>query len=110
MIKAVISIKYGASVRGLRVEALLALTVAGLIYAEYGKPCVLTEGTGGKHGKHSHHHKGLAIDLRIRDPGGLWELTQLEIQEIVDKLRIRLGSEYQVVSEPDHIHIEFDPE
>jgi hypothetical protein len=105
-----LSVKQGASVRGLRPEIIMAVIVAAGVYAEYEKPCVLTEGTGGKHRKHSLHNKGLAIDLRVRDPEGKWELSQEQVEEIVMKLSYRLGAEFQVVNEYDHIHIEFDPE
>lgn len=102
-------IKHGASVRGLRPEALLAFFVATAVYAEYGRPCVLTEGSGGKHGRASLHYIGVAIDIRIRDPEGAWSLADWQLQEIVDKLRSRLGPEYDVVLENDHIHVEFQP-
>lgn len=98
-----IEIKEGVKVNGLRTEILLAIVLADRVYSDYGISCVLTEVTGGKHGRASLHYVGLAVDLRTRDmPSGIAE-------EIVQELKKALGSQYDVVLEKDHIHIEFQP-
>jgi len=96
-------IKDGAKVNGLRVEILLAFDIAHTIFSSYGVDTVMTEGTGGTHGKASLHYVGLAIDLRTRD------LTPTQQLEARDKLAIALGAQYDVILESDHIHIEFQP-
>ena len=94
----------GAKVNGLRPEMVLAYIIACFVYAEYDADCTLTEGTGGKHGIGSLHYVGLAMDLRI------WSFKTPEIlAEVVDKLKSRLGDQYDVVLEGSHIHIEFQP-
>ncbi len=94
----------GAKVNGLQPEMVLAYVIACFVYAEYDADCTLTEGTGGKHGIGSLHYVGLAIDLRI------WSFTSQEmLDEVVDKLKERLGDQYDVVLEGNHIHIEFQP-
>lgn len=99
-----VGIKEGSNVSGLRSEILLAYFIACSIYEKYPKSeCVITEGTGGKHGVGSLHYVGLAIDIRT------WYLTDGEKLEIVKKLKEKLGSQYDVVLEKDHIHIEFQP-
>ena len=99
------SIKAGANISGLRSEMVIAWDIADQVYASFHyDDCVLTEGTGGKHGTGSLHYVGLAIDLRI------WGFKTKDIQEQVCKeLRKRLGPQYDAVLESDHIHIEFQP-
>jgi hypothetical protein len=81
-----------------------AFIVAGEVYHEHGENCVLTSGTDSKHGEHSHHYKGCAIDLRTRDiPDDAVK------QRIVEEIQFRLQSQFQVILEGDHIHVEFDP-
>src|SRR5262245_2852894 len=83
--------------------------------ASGGRECVITSANDGKHSTRSLHYRGLAVDIRRRDPGGAWELTQSEIQSFVDGLRAALNGEsglnvpYQVVVEDDHVHLEYDP-
>lgn len=62
----------------------------------------ITSGKDGKHMKNSLHYVGLAIDIRSRDMKiGTITNTCLSIQKT-------LGSDFDVVKELDHIHIEFD--
>ena len=63
---------------------------------------VITSARDGVHSKHSHHYKGLAIDLRV------WDID--DTAAMCRKIRGMLGSEYQVIDESNHIHIEYDPE
>lgn len=97
------AIKEGAKVGGLRPEILLAYIIAETVYRQEGFECILTEGTGSKHGRGSLHYVGLAIDLRTRMISGAKQLPLA--QTLADKL----GDEYDVVLETDHIHIEFQP-
>lgn len=97
------SIKAGAEMNGLRAEILLALMIADDVYSEYDIECVITEGTGAKHGIGSLHYVGLAVDLRIRN-------IPVRFREIIhSRIKDALGSQYDVVLESDHIHIEFQP-
>lgn len=80
-----------------------------------GDECVITSANDATHGKNSLHPKGLAVDVRIRDPGGAWKLTHVQIDMLVMLLRTYLNGApgadrpYNVVVENDHIHIEHDP-
>ena len=99
-----IQIKGGVSILGLDPKMILALIIADQIYSDHNiNECVLTSATDSKHSEHSHHLKGLAIDLRTNN---------IDInmrQPIVNVLQKALGSQYQVIFEVDHIHVEFDP-
>lgn len=66
---------------------------------------VVTSAHDGKHMRKSLHYRGLALDLRTR-----YFKTQAEKSEFAGELRDRLGEEYDVVLERDHVHVEFDPE
>lgn len=64
---------------------------------------VITSANDGKHMTSSLHYSDLAWDLRtnnIPDKG--------KIEEIARTLRVDLGSDWDVVVESDHIHVEFD--
>ena len=99
-----IQIKDGVSILGLDPKMILALIIADQIYSDHNiEECVLTSATDSKHSEHSHHLKGLAIDLRTNNIGINMR------QPIVNVLQKALGSQYQVIFEVDHIHVEFDP-
>lgn len=95
-------IKNGAKVNGLKTEILLAVIVASDIYKSLGQALVITELTGGKHSRASLHYVGYAVDLRTH----YFSDNGLEAQKM---LKNSLGTEYDVVLEKDHIHIEFQP-
>ncbi len=97
-------IKEGAEINGLRAETLLAYIIADQVYTKYGIECVLTEGTGGKHGRASLHYVGLAIDIRTRNIES--KDTQLLIAA---EIRERLGDQYDVILEDTHCHLEHQP-
>jgi len=103
------TIKAGASVAGLRTEILIAWYIANEVYEKYRNPrCVLTSGTDGKHKEGSLHYVGLAIDLRTNNfPDG--GCDSFLVDAVVEVLAERLGEEYDVVRESNHIHIEFNP-
>ena len=83
------------------VIAAAAINAATQINAEWD--VIITSGTDGVHKKGSKHYVGGALDLRISNiPNG-----QLSIY--VKALKGRLGPDYDVVLESDHIHCEYDP-
>lgn len=94
-------IKNGVDLRGLSPQMAIAYTIACKCYGQYD--CVITSASDGKHGPNSLHYSGQALDLRTRHIHGQG------LQLVVDKLRESLGSQFDVVLESDHIHLEFDP-
>lgn len=97
-----ISFKKGVGLAGLKQEMLSALDTIADVFLHEGHNCVVTSGRDGIHGRHSHHYKGLAVDLRV------WDIEDIDLT--VDHLRLELGPDYQVYNEVDHIHVEYDPE
>ena len=67
------------------------------------KEAVITSILDGTHGKHSLHYIGDAFDMRT------FIYSHSELSKIVQELTTQLGSNYDVVLESDHIHIEYDP-
>lgn len=85
-------------------EALLAIAVAESVYRDHGLDCVITSVCEGQHSANSLHYKGLAVDFRTRhipSPG--------QKRQICDLIAEALGSDYDVLLEATHIHVEFDP-
>ena len=81
-----------------------ALLIDSILVDLYGMTTVtITSGNDGKHGERSLHYKWQALDFRTFDwPRG-------KSAEIVANIRRRLGKDYDVVLESDHLHVEYDP-
>ena len=77
--------------------ALICKLVNGVNYE-----MTITSGNDGVHKKDSKHYKNEAVDIRTRDiEENKKELTRLWIKRW-------LGSNYDVILENDHIHIEYE--
>lgn len=95
-----------ARIRGIQPEMLFALMVAESVYRGMGSELVVTSvgELSNSRVKGSKHLSGYAVDLRVRD-------MDTPTREAVSwDIRQKLGSDYDVVLESNHIHIEFDPE
>ena len=79
------------------------LEAADYTFDAHGYQCVCTSGIDGKHMEGSLHYKALAVDLRSR------HVAADALPKIVYELRGRLGKDYDVIIEGDHIHAEYDP-
>lgn len=99
-----VRIKTGVKVNGIQSEMILGTIVASKVYEKYGYDFIITEVTGGKHGRGSLHYVGLAMDIRTRHIS-----SEAEIGIIANEIRESLGKQYDVVVEKTHIHIEFQP-
>lgn len=81
----------------------LALVVANEVYKEHGADLVITSGNDATHYNTSLHYAGEAADLRIRD------LSVEVLGEVTGVIKKRLGRNFDVVLEKDHIHLEHQP-
>lgn len=94
---------------GLKVEALLAMNIASIVYREYGYTMRITCITDYKHSAiYSDHYKGYAFDV------GTHELDEDDKIAIFDEIVNRLNIQYKVLFEgagtpEEHIHIAFKP-
>ena len=93
------------SVFGFRPELVFAILVVDGIFREMGKELVITSGSERtvKHKSGSCHYNGCAFDCRTRD------LLLKETTFVAEQCRLRLGAEFDVVQETDHLHIEYQP-
>lgn len=88
---------------GIKVELLLAMGIADDLHVEQlGSQVFITSVRDGKHSRNSKHYLGYAFDVRSRN------MTEEEDYRFTETLAARLGPEYYVESEDDHIHIQFN--
>lgn len=84
-------------------EVMNAMAIADALSLEIsGKEIVVTSLLDGVHSKNSKHYSGNAFDIRV------WIYTQKQRNEVYNKLKKKLGINYDVLDEQDHLHIEWD--
>lgn len=93
-------LKLGVSIERLNREIRRALNPIEEIYAMNGEEAVITSTGGGIHSVGSLHYANDAVDVR---------LLKRNSAEIAQELRRKLGKDFDVVLESDHIHVEHDP-
>ena len=98
--------KGGVSIFGLREEMFFAMRqiddAAHWLDADYQATC--TSAVDGHHSRNSLHYDGRAIDIRTFDLP-----PDVSREQYARLIRQRLSSDYDVVVEPDHIHVEWQP-
>jgi hypothetical protein len=99
----VVNVKQGVSLEGLRPVILNILPVLDKISQEVANRDTIITSAVSSRSVLSLHPLGYAIDIRTRD------LTEKQLFNYVVEIKIKLSTCYDVVQEPDHIHIEFDP-
>ncbi len=92
-----------------RIDALqpaiyLVLRIAEDVYERHGvDDMVITSGRDGHHSLTSLHEAGAAVDLRTHN------VPEDKRRAIADSIKHRLGLDFDVLFEGDHIHIELQP-
>lgn len=89
--------------QGMRPELILAIMVADGVYASLGQELVITSLLDGTHSNTSLHYTGCAVDFRTRyfKPG--------EAEKARNDISGRLTSDYDVILEKNHLHVEYQP-
>lgn len=99
-----LKLKEGVRLTDFCPQMVLATMVAMAVYEECGATeFVITSANDGKHMVGSFHYGGKAADWRI------WVLAHSMRQKARDKIAHRLGKDFDVILESDHIHCEYDP-
>ena len=93
-------IKAGVDISRLRPEIRKRLNlIANTVYEIEKKELVITSTYEGNHSEGSLHYANLAVDIQRAKNGNT----------LRKELCLNLGRDYDVVLEPTHIHIEYDP-
>ena len=93
-------IKAGVDISRLRPEIRKRLNlIANTVYEIEKKELVITSTYEGNHSEGSLHYANLAVDIQRAKNGNT----------LRKELSLNLGRHYDVVLEPTHIHIEYDP-
>ena len=96
-----IHLKKGVRIHGIMAELVLAIVIADQIYGELGQPTTwVTSVIDGQHMRASIHYIGGAVDLGLPGARGITAR---------DRIAHRIGSDFDVVLEDDHIHLEWQP-
>jgi predicted Rdx family selenoprotein len=97
--------KAGVKLGNVSPQIVLAILVAQEVYSRFDYDFVVTSITEGVHGKDSLHYSGNAVDLRTKNAG----IGLVQAEMIAKSIREQLTPDFDVVVEPDHIHLEWDP-
>ena len=103
-----VKLKDGASLENVSWRMFWAAIVADGIFRTNGAEAVITSGADGKHSDASKHYAE-------NNPSGMVEALDFRTRNIIypervaNELRQKLGPNYDVVLETDHIHVEYDP-
>lgn len=106
--RAVIRLKPGVRLLGIRPEIALAINVVASVYQARGHDVVVTSVIDGVHSRGSEHYAGAAFDCRLND------LPEIDRGAIATDARIALGTDFDVLHEGagtpgEHLHVEYDP-
>jgi len=94
--------KPGASI-STKPEMIQARNVIADVWRSFGYTLTVTSGTDSTHSATSLHYSGLAEDYRISG------IPTTQLQTMIVLVRTRLGSNFDVILEADHLHVEYDP-
>lgn len=72
-------------------------------YDQMGYTCVITSGNDGVHQDNSKHYVGDALDFRVSI------VPQEQHAQLCALIKKKVGSQFDVVYEGDHVHVEWDP-
>lgn len=92
-------LKLGVSIERLNREIRRALDPVDTIYHAGGEEVVITSTFEGDHKAGSLHYSNDAFDVRM---------PKKNPDEVAQGMRRRLGKDFDVVLELDHIHVEYD--
>lgn len=96
-------LKASVTFHGITSEMLLGIIIVNSIFQKNNYELVITSITDSKHSLTSLHYAGNAIDIRISN------IPPANIDFLINELKNSLGSNFDVVHEIDHIHIEYQP-
>jgi len=94
-------IKAGVDISRLNREIRRALAKVDKLLKGFDREIVITSTYEGNHSAGSLHYSNDAFDIRYPDPTN---------EKIVSLIVVNLGTDFDVVREKNHIHVEWDPQ
>lgn len=106
-----IKFKEGVEIEGIVPDIITAMSKVDDYLSYYrASGLIVTAGSDGKHKEGSKHYTGEAFDMRTwTTPTSGIQLNKGNKEKIAYDLRQILGSDFDVIVEATHIHIELDP-
>lgn len=97
------AVKPGAIISN-KPEMEYARRIIAAVWTKHGYQLTVTSGyDSDQHIANSLHYQGLAEDYRTRD------VTPSDLDVMIAEVIAQLGSNYDVIKETDHLHVEYDP-
>lgn len=97
-------LKTGVRPTGVDQGLTIGLMAADGVFSKYRHTMTITSLNDSRHSETSLHYSGAAADLRTRD------LPDQETKQAIrDEIKEALTSDYDVILESDHIHLEYQP-
>ena len=98
-----VEVKPGVELIGANWDRLMPVLDAAIThYGEHGEGVTITSVLDGVHRQDSKHYIGEGIDLRT------YTLGDFERLDVARAMAETLGSDYDVILEADHLHVEYD--
>lgn len=97
-------LKDNVKLQGITPELLIGILIAERIFDKYKYELIITSAVDSKHSATSLHYAGNAADFRIRHISDKSIITQ-----IVQEIKSSLTQDFDIILEPDHIHLEHQP-
>ncbi len=91
------------SLANLAPQLALACVMANEVYNDYDVDMVITSANDSNHSTTSLHYAGAAVDLRT------YTLDESKRSECVERIRKKVGGDFDVILESNHIHMEYQP-
>ncbi len=99
-----ISLKQSVRIRNPFVAMAVMISIVHESYKELGVEAIITSNADGLHSHNSLHWMGFALDWRTNHLN-----NDLDRKLVSDRIRSRLGVDFDVVLESDHLHTEWHP-
>lgn len=93
-------IKAGVDISRLRPEIRKKMNQIESIFNEHDNELIITSTYEGRHCAGSLHYANLAVDMR---------LPYNDRERVVSQIKLCLGLTFDVCTEIDHLHVEYDP-